>query len=337
MAKGSPLMGTQIGRLGESVLYRKLGEQVSRAYIAHPSNPNTQRQQVQRMIITTCNAAYSKMKYICNHSFDGVQVGLKSMSHFISLNARMLRESISVDREGIIESATCQFNFKGNSHLILNPYIMSRGSLPQIPYVDFSLAAQMGQAQGYLDIVLDKGIASADRSNYPSDWLRENSVQDGDYLTVCFILRHNGDIVDGQQYYSFHWLRYLCVDTEGDLGHANVIYFSGADFADRNNPSTFLQPSWILYSGSGANYSWTIDLSDIWTPNNEDIVAYTVIHSRWRGGKPWLRSNARMHVRTGVPNLELAWPDDIYNSLNTYVGSVDPVGQAELILNGGSE
>lgn len=337
MAKGSPLMGTQRGRLGESVLYRSQGYQVSRAYIPHPNDRNSERQRVQRMIVATANAAYSSMKAICNHSFDNVPVGLKSMAHFLSLNATLLRQSISADREGVIDEATCEFNKRGNNNLILNPYIVSRGSLPEIQYVDFANSEEMGRVQGFLDIVLAKGITNADKAQYPAYWLRDNSVQDGDYITVCFILRHNGDIINGQQYYSFHWLRYLCVDTEGDLGHANKMQFSGADFAAKNVGKNYLLPSWVEASQIARGNAWTIDLGNVWQFDVEDVVAYTVIHSRWRGSRPWLRSNARMHVRTGVPGIDLAWPNDIWTSLETYDKGVDPIGAAELVLNGGAE
>ena len=94
------MMGTLKGKLGETVAMRRNGKQVVRAYISNPKNPNSQKQQVQRMVQATAAQAYSAMKKICDHSFEGVQVGQKSMSYFMSKNMDYLRASIAANGDG---------------------------------------------------------------------------------------------------------------------------------------------------------------------------------------------------------------------------------------------
>ena len=333
MAKGSPLMGTQRGKLGESILYRKMGEQVARAYIAHPSNPNSQRQQVQRMITATSIAAYSAMRDICNHSFEGVPVGLRSMARFLSLNNKKLREQIATKDGGIIDDARAAFNRKSNPNLLVNTYILSRGQLPEIPIVDITSREEVGQIQGITFVPMAKGLAQTDVNQMPSNWCRDVGISDDTYLTLCMIIRYNGDIVEDQQLYRFHWMRWYCVDTEGDLGHANKVLFSGTSLfggrgASRNN-----------YMGTngatGNKIIWGVDLSDLLKMNEQDIVGFCWIQSKYKNGRPWLRSNATMYLRRHYPDIELDFPTDIFSTLDTYSGVVGAVGDSNWVLNGG--
>lgn len=78
-------------------------------------------QMKQRAIMATALRGYSALQEICDHSFEGVTYGQKSMNYFVSENARMIR------------SAAPNVNLslsKGNS--ISNTYIISKGSLPTI-------------------------------------------------------------------------------------------------------------------------------------------------------------------------------------------------------------
>lgn len=335
MAKGSPLMGTQRGKLGEAVLYRKQGEQVARAYIRHISNPRSQRQQIQRMITATAISAYSGLRAICDHSYEGVRVGMQSMNYFLSANAKLLRSSIIADREGIVEDAKMSFSRRGNSTLVLNPYIVARGSLPSIPYFDFTDASQFAQVRGYTFVPCVGTLQPAELAQYPSIWLAENGVQDDTYLTLVMIVRYNGDIVGDQQLYRMHWARWYCYDTEGDLGHANVVKFSASSLHALRATDTQIPFSAITTTDNGK--WWGVDLGDFLVEDEQDIVAFCWIQSKWRNGKPWLRSNAQLYIRRFVPNLELDWPTDFQSSLETYQGVVSPVGDAAYILNGGAE
>lgn len=79
-------------------------------------------QMKQRAIMATALRGYSALQEICDHSFEGITYGQKSMNYFVAENARMLR------------SAAPNVNLslsKGNS--ISNAYIIAKGSLPTIP------------------------------------------------------------------------------------------------------------------------------------------------------------------------------------------------------------
>lgn len=78
-------------------------------------------QMKQRAIMATAVRGYSALQEICDHSFEGITYGQKSMNYFVTENARMIR------------SAAPNVNlslFKGNS--VSNAYIISKGSLPAV-------------------------------------------------------------------------------------------------------------------------------------------------------------------------------------------------------------
>lgn len=78
-------------------------------------------QMKQRAIMATALRAYSALKEICDHSFEGITYGQKSMNYFVGENARMIRSTAP--------NVNLSFS-KGNS--VSNAYIISKGSLPAI-------------------------------------------------------------------------------------------------------------------------------------------------------------------------------------------------------------
>lgn len=83
MAKGNMFLGMSRGSVGDVTFYRNRGNQVARARNRAPMNPKTEAQTIQRMILATASKAYSRMKGIVDHSFQGIQYGGMSQSYFL--------------------------------------------------------------------------------------------------------------------------------------------------------------------------------------------------------------------------------------------------------------
>ena len=60
------------GKLAGATVYQQNGETVMREVVS-PTNPKTEKQIIQRIIMHTVMQAYSKMKEICDHSFEGLK------------------------------------------------------------------------------------------------------------------------------------------------------------------------------------------------------------------------------------------------------------------------
>lgn len=99
MAKGNMLLGYARGKVGDLVFSRQGGQQVTRARAAKVTNPRSTGQQIQRMIFGSVSFAYSLLRAICDHSFEGVQYGQRSMSKFFSLNLKALRAYYPTDQD----------------------------------------------------------------------------------------------------------------------------------------------------------------------------------------------------------------------------------------------
>ena len=101
------------------------GKQVTKDRIADVKNTRSYIQMKQRAIIATAMRGYSALKEICDHSFEGITYGQKSMNYFVSENARIIR------------AAAPKVNLsKYKGIAVSNKYIISKGSLmPVIPSV----------------------------------------------------------------------------------------------------------------------------------------------------------------------------------------------------------
>ncbi len=105
-------------RIGKVSFANRQGKNIARQRPASVKNPMTEGQQRQRMIFTTVQAAYKKMQPICGHSFEGYSYGAKSMSRFMKLNLKALKDT----KLGV--------NFKGNVGIVApNEFVISEGSL----------------------------------------------------------------------------------------------------------------------------------------------------------------------------------------------------------------
>lgn len=140
----------------------------------------------QRAYMATVQKAYSAMKDICNHSFEGVPYGQKTMNAFISENINMIRKGVpSINLS----------EWKGEA--VPNAYIISRGSLPSVllntesPFVHINAKpTTIGQ---FFDMF--------------------GATQVGDMVTTC--------ILDGTK---FVWVRYTrtAENQSKELGNGKV-------------------------------------------------------------------------------------------------------------------
>ena len=58
----------------------------------HVKNPKTNAQTLQRVLVKAVGMFYAMVKFICNHSFEGVSNGYQCMNKFKKVNLKYLRE-----------------------------------------------------------------------------------------------------------------------------------------------------------------------------------------------------------------------------------------------------
>lgn len=119
MAQSKSFFGLRKGST-KSLTFQVLnGKQITKDRVYNVKNPQTLAQMQQRALMATAVTAYSNLKEICDHSFEGVEVGSKTMSEFIKLNLAKL--SSEMPNVNITE-------YKSGNYAS-NKYIVSKGTL----------------------------------------------------------------------------------------------------------------------------------------------------------------------------------------------------------------
>lgn len=336
MARGSFMMGTLKGKLGETVAMRRNGKQVVRAYISNPKNPNSQKQQVQRMVQATAAQAYSAMKKICDHSFEGVQVGQKSMSYFMSKNMDYLRASISAKSDGTLIDASADFVRKGVNLPVLNKYVVGKGTLPAVAVDDSEVELSEGFAPDTVVALLKGNYSDADHAL--NAFVTANNGQVGDWFTFLFLLRENGNVQSDQQVYRFAFVRCVVISSPGMTPAGLLLIPQLTSFGETSIPynSVFT----IVSGAQGNEKTVAINAAKV-LPNlgseqgQQSICAYAVIHSRQNVGGSWQRSNAEFVIRDNWETLGITYPSDFEGALASYSGAGEAKGTGDYVLNGG--
>lgn len=122
MAQSKSFFGLRKGST-KSLTFQVLnGKQITKDRVYNVKNPQTLAQMQQRALMATVVTAYSAMKSICDHSFEGMEVGAKTMAEFIKTNIAILKNDIP--NINLTEYKTGVY--------ASNYYVVSKGSLPSL-------------------------------------------------------------------------------------------------------------------------------------------------------------------------------------------------------------
>lgn len=307
MAKVLGVFSTKLkGKVGP-VSYRNTADgNVVYQRAANVKNPRSYMQQQQRMIFATASAAYSTMKDICDHSYEGIATGAKTQAEFMKTNLDLLRSNLIANNSG-------NFNLRGNRTMVGNPLVISRGSLSPIP-----LEAGDLHVQNELQFAYIPKIKMPKTEFTVNDLISAlPGLKAGDQLTFCWLVAEEGakeyeygSVIQKMSTFDFARL-VLPIDGTSILWEDNngKGYFRGADGSqglDKLN-------SFVMESGSLA-----FTFPALAYPEAE-ILGAAVIVSR-KEGSAWQRSTTTL-------TLYNAALDDA----NIILGSYDP--SSDLYLN----
>lgn len=342
MSKGNLFLGMARGSVGDVTFTRANGQQIARARNRSPRNPQTVLQQAQRVIMSTNVSAYSLMREICDHSFEGVEGAAKNQQRFLSRNNTMLRDRVATylntsDAEIIRNAQAWNYAAKGSVYTELNPYILSEGTL-SLTFPGMILS----DGAAYLRLA---SPANVEEPTY-EDIADMLGLSQGDQLTICWITgpttTSQGDIdraialgVAGK-IYSFNYARIILDPQDGDMSHKFGI---GGTYSSQVNNVRDLNVEALEIEGnrvdeSSVNFYITSPPSHLELPIDEgvvdiDIVGWALIASRWNGSK-WLRSSSAIQIPHPI---SLAWGIDY---LGDAIRSWDSVTNSSLYLNQGN-
>lgn len=306
MSKGNMLLGHARGKVGDLVFSRVNGQQVTRARAAVVKNPQTEAQMIQRILLNTVVQAYSRMSEICDHSFEGVPNGQKSMSAFMRKNLSALRQYLAAAvADGHQFDDIYAFCPVGVNMFCMNEYVVSTGSLPQVDLESISAAngakvviTAAGATPTYAEIIAQLGL------------------QRGDQLTFI-----------GQEAYTdsraaFKFARVILDPRNTDGTEATL----ETEFLDAENNVNLPSPR-----NEGEAISFTYTAGKLSFTFGNGMFGACVIVSRQRGDGSWLRSNAQIMLDGALPH-GLVGSYSMGDALNMlYAGALDM--QSERYLN----
>lgn len=269
MAKGNLLLGMGRGKLGDIVLSRAYGQQISRARAKVVKNPRTKGQQVQRIILATVTKAYSQMKSIVNHSWQGVSYGAASMNKFNQLNMDFLRNQLGafgLDNDSENPNEWAFFITAANQLAVPNRLAISRGTLPSL-----SIRWNGNDEEAVENFVIESSGFGTGVSITYADLVRVLGIMEGDQLTLC--------VIDSAG--KFHYGRFIASPNDGDMTHSIL---DSQYFNERNLN--------IVMSKVGSEV--VIGCADM-VDGTEHAMAGGLILSR-KQGTTWQRSNTDMVI-----------------------------------------
>lgn len=200
MAKGNLLLGTASRSIGDVTMYRRNGQQVSRARVRKIGNPRTEGQAKQRMLQAALTRFYSPLASCLEKSFEGKNK-MDSYSKFLAVNNRIGRNMFAVPK---------------NAGWVPVPVKVSGGTMPS-PTVTWS--------EGDMGFELDAPVTSLNTLGELSSALKAAyGLEEGDQVTVIFA-KTNGE--SDNEIFTPYYFRFFIKSTSVD---ALPKYF-GAGFA----------------------------------------------------------------------------------------------------------
>lgn len=287
MAKGNLFLGYGRGKVGDVVFSRQNGEQITRARNRAPRNPQSALQMLQRVIMKTSSAAYSMLKPICDHAFQGYQTGTPNQSRFAELNVAIMRNQMrdainSGDAEEILTSQEYNFNGKADSLPAFREYQVSEGTiaLPEVSCLSGLSIRAVGAS------------AITGGPTY-QDMCDALGLQKGDQLTFIFM---TGDDSTGAETYTYNGIKVARVILEPSDGDMTKKFLDGQDgLTGHVNAPNAKNEGVCSFSFSSNKMNISLDSIESSADSGHTLFAGTVIASRLTGGV-WERSTSFLHL-----------------------------------------
>lgn len=307
MAKGNFLTSTVRGKLGEMVGYKNTNsndkvKQAWRAYIPHISNPKTEGQARQRMIVSNLTQNYTALKEIISRAFEGIKYGGKSYNRFLSLNMK------NAGQGPFIPKGT------RSTPLPIPGMQLSEGSLITINVdgirdlsvgdTGTTLIAHLLKSDIYVDNTFNKESPTATFGDLSRAIINGNTdIHNGDQLTFVSV-----SVTENLEYV----YRYKSIIL--DIDSTEVLGTPQHDTAYRSYDGIYF---WVSSVSEGRFFAFSLVDVDF----DEVNVAGCVIQSRKGGDGKWLRSAALLWVNTNDEEIMQYFSAEMFQTaLESYMG-----------------
>lgn len=243
MAKvGFWLQGAK-GKLAGSALQKGVNGTVIRQ-ITQPKNPKTANQVLQRVLVNTVSQAYSALRTIACHSFQGKTEGAQCMAEFQKQNLSYFRQrAASVPEEQL--SAFVNFVPVGQKGIRPARFIMSEGTLPRVPMAitpSTYHAVLSLSANTYAAVINDYDLKRGDQLTFVV--IEESSAQAGEYIAkYARVILDPRDAEGNEAPLSSTFIANNAINlpnskNEGNFGLLTFTEGTGVEFSMKNGATT---------------------------------------------------------------------------------------------------
>ena len=265
MAEMTKDMYGAIGRFGNRTYYQRGGKTIART-ITTPKNPKTEDQSLQRVLLKAVIKSYSKLKEICNHSFEDYDNAFECMNKFKRVNLMYLREHATAlmnSRQGL--DGFYQFTPLQSEKWTPFAAIISEGHLPA---VSVGISAE----EGHVAYVNSPGPTYAD---FVTAW----NLQRGDMVTFVTVQKRGGNYEVGVARLV---LDPVNADSDAPMTTEIVNGQGGFPCSNRMNELNF------------STFEFDTDHFNFVLGRGGDMVAAGIIVSREDESGNWLLSNCQL-------------------------------------------
>ena len=139
MAKSKSFFGLRRGSTKSHTYSILNGQQITKDRVQTVANPKTQKQQFQRAIMATVMAAYSEMKEIEDHAFQGKKKGSENQREFMSRNLVAMRNAFLQYQDNNTAVANQKYFAVGPKTPTVLPaeWILSHGTLEEQSFLTY--------------------------------------------------------------------------------------------------------------------------------------------------------------------------------------------------------
>lgn len=250
MAKGNWLLGGVSGKVGDLVLSKSNGKQVTRARNRNPKNPKTSAQALQRMKFGALAAFYDAFATdVLDHSWQGVKYG--GASHNFFYKAAL---SSSVKTPAVA---------KGSNVFVPSNYPMARGILQSVN-VQFQSGTSM-----HTDIAFDwSANGSTSLQSFIDEFISQNPYYAGKQLTFILVSLEDGNFIPNVARIIFDKSAYTAQELAKQVQDIVIdgMYFTGDEFLEARLDKTYTIQ---IAAGCVIVSEWT---GSDWARSNSDMV-----------------------------------------------------------------
>ena len=268
MAKSKSFFGLRKGSTKTLTFSVLDGQQITKDRVTDVKNPRSKAQMEQRCILKTTSLAYSTLKSIVDHSFEGVSYGAASQRKFMQVNTAIVRAN-AADVRSVIGFASYK-----DSTPNMGQYVISQGSLAPIPANVISLSF----AANALAISYNGGISST------SALANALGVNLGDIITLCALVQNTDKNA------IFIWLRMILPSEDVEVNANNVKFESNKRFS-------------VAFE---SNVVATINFDAVDKITANSAALYGVIRSQ-KSDAGYKRSNTTLNISVGNVIYDAKW------------------------------